>query len=131
MANNLEVVKPFGVMEVGDVFELSQNGMYVSNNEWSQSTDDADENVSFSIKQTCEMSEEYVNFLKKNGFLKDKDDKFINVFDEIEKLAKQYNDELSTLDKDYENAPACMKLEKETVLMNMLKVLNHLHSLKK
>ena len=54
-----------------------------------------------------------------------------STLDKIEKLAKMYDEELDNIDKDFENSPACLKVEKETVLRNMLKVLEHLHSLKK
>lgn len=131
MGNNLKVVKPFDMMEAGDVFKLSDNGNYVSNNEWSHSANDVDDSdFSASIKQTFEISKDYAELLVKAGFLSD-DSSFVNVFDEIERLAKKYATELDNIDKDYTNAPACMKVEKETVLTNMIKVLEHLHSLKK
>lgn len=131
MMNNLKVIKPFGTMEPGDTFELSENGNYVSKNEWE--TDGEDTTMYSSIKQVVEISKDYAKMLVSTGYLSEKveDKNFVNVFDEIEKLIDTYSSELESLDKDYENQPACLKVEKETVLSNMVKVLDHLHSLKK
>lgn len=138
MTKTLKVIKPFFVMEVGDIFERTDDNSYVScvNNEFTLANDMFDGNNDFrsTYNSRFEISEDYAKALIQLGHLeeiKDKDSSFVNVFDEIEKLAKTYDDELDTLDKDYENAPACLKVEKETVLRNILKVLEHLHSLKK
>lgn len=131
MANNLKVVKSFGLMESGDTFKLSENGNYVSDNEWSHSANDIENsNFSSSVKQTVEISADYANALVDAGYLSE-DTPFVNVFDEIHGLIDAYTKDLSTINKDYEDMPACLKIEKETVLSNMIKVLEHLYSLKK
>lgn len=56
---------------------------------------------------------------------------FVNVFDEINTLMDTYQDELNKLDADMANMPACLKVEKETVLNNLITVLEHLNSLRK
>lgn len=135
MTKTLKVIKPFFVMEEGDTFNRIDNGNYVSevNNEYNLANDLFDDSNDFrsTYNSRFEISEDYAKALVKLGHLEEVNENFVNVFDEIEKLAKIYDTELDNLDKDFENAPACMKVEKETVLKNMLKVLEHLHSLKK
>jgi hypothetical protein len=46
-------------------------------------------------------------------------------------MLEEYNEELGNIDDDMADEPACLKVEKETVLRNMIKVLEHLNSLKK
>ena len=136
MTKTLKVIKPFFVMEEGDTFERIENGNYVSeaNSKYELANDIFDENNDFysEYNSRFEISEDYAKALVKLGHLEEMhDEKFVNVFDEIEKLAKIYDDELDNLEKDLKDAPACLKVEKETVLRNMLKVLEHLRSLKK
>lgn len=137
MTKTLKVIKPFFVMENGDTFERIENGNYVSevNNEFNLANDmfAGDNDFHSSYNSRFEISEDYAKALVKLGHLEEvkEANTFKNVFDEIENLAKMYDTELDNLEKDFENAPACLKIEKETVLKNMLKVLEHLHSLKK
>ena len=56
---------------------------------------------------------------------------FVNIFDQIDALIDSYTYELNTIDESMKDSPACMKVEKETVLRNMIKLLDHLKSLKK
>lgn len=136
MTKTLKVIKPFFVMEEGDTFERIENGNYVSemNSKYDLANDMFEDNNNFysEYNSRFEISEDYAKALVKLGHLGEvHENQFVNVFDEIEKLAKMYDEELDNLDKDFENTPACLKVEKETVLRNMLKVLEHLHSLKK
>ena len=128
------VVKPFFVMEAGDTFERTNNGTYASvySSEYSSADADGDD-VESSYTSRYEINESYAQSLINDGFLKEvKDrDNFVNVFDEIEKLKGVYEQELATLDVDYANAPACLKVEKKTTLENMKKLLEHLAGLKK
>lgn len=118
-------------MEAGDIFKLSENGNYVSNNEWSHSANDVeDTNFSSIVKQTYEISADYADALVEAGYLTE-ETPFVNVFEEIHTLLDTYSTELSNIDKDLKDMPACLKVEKETVLSNMIKVLEHLYSLKK
>ena len=128
------VVKPFFVMEAGDTFERTNNGTYASVYSSEYSSSDADGgDVESSYTSRYEINESYAQSLINDGFLKEvKDrDNFVNVFDEIEKLKSVYEQELATLDVDYANAPACLKVEKKTTLENMKKLLEHLAGLKK
>lgn len=132
MVKSLKVIKPFGTAEIGDVFELTDMNTYVCKNTWSANENDENETFLASVSQEVSISDDYAEMLVSNGYLSEENEKsFVNVFDEIENLAKFYDKELDNLEKDYENLPTCMKVEKETVLRNMLKVLEHLHSLKK
>ena len=136
MTDTLKVIKPFFVMEAGDMFERTETGAYRSeyNNE-SELTNAKFENSDLrcSYKSSFEISNDYAEALLSEGYLEEIKDKtpFVNVFDEIEKLAMQYDKELDDIEESMKDMPQCMKVEKETVLRNMLKVLEHLHSLKK
>lgn len=128
------VVKPFFVMESGDTFEKTENGTYMSeySSEYSANDEDGDE-ISSLYQSKYEISESYAKSLIEDGFLKEvkNRDKFVNVFDEIDRLIDQYQKELDTLDEDCIGIPACLKTEKKTVLENLKTVLNHLSDLKK
>lgn len=128
------VVKPFFVMESGDTFEKTNDGKYASVYSSEYSSTDADGcDVSSTYTSRYEINENYAKSLLNDGFLKEVKDRenFVNVFDEIEKLKNLYSNELETLDEDYANIPSCLKVEKKTVLENLLKALNHLSGLKK
>lgn len=134
MANKLTVIKPFHVMEQGDTFELTDKGTYVSNYEENYNEYTCGDDMISSYKSSMELSENFANYLVKEGYLKsvsETESKFVNVFDEIDKLIDTYSRELSDLNENCNELPACMKVEKETVLANMMKVLSHLNSLKK
>ena len=132
MTNTLKVIKPFFVMEEGDTFEKTENGSYRS--EYSSSYSVAGSDADSVYNSSYEISESYAKALLNEGILEEvnpKRDSFVNVFDEIENLLKTYNDDLCKLEEDMKDAPACLKVEKETVLRNMSKLLDHLYSLKK
>lgn len=140
MTKTLKVVKPFYVMEVDDTFELSEDGQsYVSkyNTEYSSANSDGDNVVEAKYNSIFTISVEYAEELVMGGYLeevtpvaeKKEDSTFVNVFSEIDSLMSKYAKELSQLND--QDLPACMKVEKETVLRNMIKVLDHLKSLKK
>lgn len=139
MSKILKVKKPFFVMEVDDTFELSEDGTeYVSsfNMERNEGNDDSSI-VTSTYTSRYAISKEYAQKLVEDGFLEEVkatavyDKKFVNVFDEIDSLIKEYTTDLRNLDSDMAQEPACLKVERETVLRNMLEVLNYLNSLKK
>lgn len=138
MAKNLKVIKPFYVMEVGDTFELSEDGKtYTSTyNEENHENSDFGVVVNSTFTSNYSISIDYAKELIKTGFLeevvaKKMDNSFINVFDEIDNLLNEYTEELANIDEEFANFPACLKVERETVLNNICTVLNHLKSLKK
>ena len=133
--NKLKLVKPLYYMEPGSVFEF-KDGEYVceiKNNVNDVITNDGKNTVEFS--QRMSISEESAKNLIEKGFLKEvvseDDSNFINVFDQIDKMIAMYKTELNNLDNDYEGSPACMKVEKETVLKNLIKALTYLKNLKR
>jgi hypothetical protein len=139
MSKILTVIEPFFTMEVGDTFELTKDGnSYVSACNVGHDEIDSDNNhISSNYSASFTISKDYAKLLIEEGYLEEssaeekKHSSFVNVFDEIAKLIEKYGDELDNLDNDYKDQPACMKVEKETVLRNIIKVLMHLNSLKK
>lgn len=139
MSKTLRVVEPFFTMDEGDTFELSEDGKsYVSakNEEFHKHGDEkGDVNAVYTSAFT--ISADYAKVLVKEGFLEEifakdtTEQTFINIFDEIDNLIIKYNNELTNIDTSFEGEPECLKVEKITVLKNMIKLLNHLKSLKK
>lgn len=133
-SKQLQVVEPFFTLETGDTLTLSPDGtMYVSEYSEEFTKDDttsADIKSTYSAKFT--ISAEYADELVKEGFLvpvlADKKD-FVNVFDEINALLQKYESELEEVAS--ENIPECLRVEKTTVLTNLIKVLTHLKNTKK
>ena len=69
-----------------------------------------------------------------NGYVEEVNEtkRFINIFDEIDNKISEYNEELYNLKrKNNEDTPQCLLVEKETVLRNMIKLLEYLKGLKK
>lgn len=137
MAKTLIVTKPFFTLDAGDMLELTKDGeMYeASYNEEIGNSIDSGADVYGSYSSSFKISPSYAKELMEQGYLKTEDDDnkttFVNVFTEIDNLIGKYSGELKNIDNDYKNAPQCLKVEKTTVLNNMLTVLNHLKNLKK
>lgn len=136
MSNILRVIDPFFITEVGDTFTLSEGGEtyeFQKNEEFHKAGDSSDINSSYSA--TFKISADYAKQLIADGYLEEvspKENKnFVNVFDEIEKLIVRYEEQLKNIDLDMANEPQCVKVEKTTVLTNILSVLNHLKTLRK
>ena len=139
MAKTLRVIDPFFVMELGDTFEYSEDSkMYVSvHNEDFYNTDNSSvESIKSSYNSQFQISVDYAKTLIKEGYLEEvpeteKNANFVNIFDEIDNLLTKYKSGLKTLEKDMAELPACVKVERQTVLTNMITLLEHLKSLKK
>lgn len=135
MAKTLRVIDSFFVMEVGDTFVLADNGeYYVSEHSEEFHKNGKDDTLSSSYNSTFRISPEYAKELTDNGYLEEVDEDkkpFVNVFDEIDMLIDRYQTELLNLDNDLASQPQCVKVEKTTVLTNLLSVLNHLKTLRK
>lgn len=135
MSKTLKVIEPFFSLEVGDILELSEDGKdyVIEQNEsfGSNNAEGADVRSSFTSKFT--ISVDYAKALVKEGMLAEETTKsnFVNIFEEIDKLLVKYTSELSTIDADFKDKPACLKIEKNTVLTNLITLLNHLKGLKK
>ena len=136
MTNKLRVIEPFYNLETGDELELSRDGknyvFEVSESNASTSDSGSTNNASFSAKFT--ISVDYAKQLVKDGYLEEEAERepdFKNIFTEIDNLISTYGIELKNIDNEFANQPACLKVEKQTVLNNMIKVLSHLRGLKK
>ena len=139
MAKTLRVIDPFFVMELGDLFEYSEDSkMYVSvHNEDFYNTDgNSVDSVKSSYNSEFSISPDYAKTLIKEGYLEEvseaeKSTNFVNIFDEIDNLLAKYKTSLKTIEKDMAELPACVRVERQTVLTNMITLLEHLKSLKK
>lgn len=136
MTKILKVIKPFFVMEVGDTFEYdTETNQYKSvyNEEHNSSNEDSSTIVS-TYNSVYTISEDYAKLLIEGGYIeevKTENKQFVNIFDEIGRLIVKYSEDLNELINSTEDTPQCLKVEKETVLRNMIKLLRHLESLKK
>lgn len=136
MTKILKVIKPFFVMEKGDTFEYNADtDQYESvYNEEHNSSNEDNSTVVSSYNSVYRISKEYAKMLLDNEYVEEVDKKarFVNIFDEIDNKLSEYNNELYTLKtKADENTPQCLLVEKETVLRNMIKLLEYLKGLKK
>ena len=136
MTKILKVIKPFFVMENGDTFEYNADtDQYESvYNEEHNSSNEDNSTVVSSYNSVYRISKEYAKMLLDNGYVEEVDEKkrFVNIFDEIDNKLNEYNNELYTIKtKSDENTPQCLLVEKETVLRNMIKLLEYLKGLKK
>lgn len=139
MTKILKVIKPFFVMEVGDTFEYNDKTKEYKSvySEEHNSSNEENSTVVSSYNSVYTISEDYAKMLVENGYLEEvmqntnNDKQFVNIFDEIEHLLVQYNTDLNILLNSDDDTPQCLKVEKETVLRNMIKLLKHLKSLKK
>ena len=136
MTKILKVIKPFFVMENGDTFEYNADtDQYESvYNEEHNSSNEDNSTVVSSYNSVYRISKEYAKMLLDNGYVEEVDEKkrFVNIFDEIDNKLSEYNNELYSIkSKSDENTPQCLLVEKETVLRNMIKLLEYLKGLKK
>lgn len=141
MTKSLKVIEPFFGMEAGDEMKLSQDGkMYVSEYSSEYHADDEDDTASAVYNSTCSVSKDYAEQLVKEGYLEEivpkqqqkiADTQFVNVFDEIDSMITTYQTDLANIDIDERNTPEALKVEKKTVLHNLIKALNHLKNLRK
>lgn len=133
MAKKLEVIIPFFIMEQGDVLTLSENGKEYTSSYSSEKHLDDDPNSWSKYSSEFTISVESAKSLVKDGYLKEvessKDNGYKNVFVEIDELLNSYNNDLTNLHND--SQPACLIVEKETVLRNLIKILTHLKSFKR
>lgn len=136
MSNILRVIEPFFVTETGDTFTLGKSGMYeyTRSEEFRKNSTDAD--VTSAYTTEFSISKDYAKELIDEGYLEEvvdtpKKANFVNVFDEIDNLIVEYTKQLKTVDTDLADQPQCVKVEKTTVLSNILKVLSHLKTLRK
>jgi len=137
MNKTLNVIEPFMYFEPGDVFERTEDGNYVcEDSEFTTVNNESNGEMKTSYTSKFVISNKYAEELVKKGILEDpfatkNTEPFVNVFDEIDDMLTLYSNELKNLDEDMKDQPTCLKVEKTTVLNNMIKLLNHLKGLKR
>ena len=133
MTKTLNVIKPFMHLVPGDTFELNEDGSYTAkqHDEFTRTDDSGDFKSSLTSEFT--VSADYMKEMAEEGIVDMNEPKkpFVNVFDEIDKMLNTYTSDLKNIDSDMNNAPECLKVEKTTVLKNLIKTLNHLKNLRK
>ena len=133
MTKTLNVIKPFMHLVPGDTFELNEDGSYTAkqHDEFTRTDDSGDFKSSLTSEFT--VSADYMKEMAEEGIVDMNEPKkpFVNVFDEIDKMLNTYTKDLKNIDSDMDNAPECLKVEKTTVLKNLIKTLNHLKNLRK
>jgi hypothetical protein len=136
MAKTLRVIDPFLYMEVGDTFEYdAESNMYTAqHSEEFHKSDESDSALRSIYQSNFAISADYAKELIMDGYLEEVGETkkmFTNVFDEINRLIEKYSDEKKNLNEDMANMPECLKVERATVLNNIIAVLDHLKELKK
>lgn len=140
MAKTLRVVEPFLVLMTGDMFEYDEEtNMYVSQRkeEYYENGDSHSKQIKSTFSTNFSISPEYAKDLINEGILEEATETeqnktpFVNIFDEIDTLLARYIEQLNDVEGNTNDLPACMKVERETVLNNMITLLKHLKSLKK
>lgn len=131
----LKVIKPFAQMQVGEVLEYDSEKNEYTNTQ-SQSYSKLDEDDTYTVKCTSllTLNTDYINKLIESGYLEpvkeDKGNEHVNIFDKIDEYLKIYVNEIKNLKEDMKEAPACLTLEKQTVLENLIRLLDDLKSYK-
>jgi hypothetical protein len=140
MAKTLRVVEPFLVLMTGDMFEYDEEtNMYVSQRkeEYYENGDSHSKQIKSTFSTNFSISPEYAKDLINEGIIEEATETeqnktpFVNIFDEIDTLLARYTEQLNDVEENSNDIPACMKIERETVLNNMITLLKHLKSLKK
>lgn len=131
MSKILRVIEPFFMFSEGDLLELSEDGKKYTG---SRGDKFVNKNIESSYNYAVTITPDYAKELIEDGYLSEVDNSkqdFVNIFTEIDKLLNKYNGELDAIDLDKEDTPMCVKVEKVTVLKNMIKLLTYLKGLKK
>ena len=137
MAKVLRVIEPFFDVDVDDTFILSDDAKFYvfEKNEEFHTNSSETEDLTSSLKSTFKISIKWAKQLVEDGYLEEVNEKanakFVNVFDEIEKLLNAYQEELKLIPETMKESPECLRVERTTVLMNMIKVLSYLKTLRK
>jgi hypothetical protein len=140
MAKTLRVVEPFLVLMTGDMFEYDEEtNMYVSQRkeEYYEIGDSHSKQIKSTFSTNFSISPEYAKDLINEGIIEEATETeqnktpFVNIFDEIDTLLARYTEQLNDVEENSNDIPACMKIERETVLNNMITLLKHLKRLKK
>ena len=104
--------------------------------EYYNNDEDSIKEIKSVFSTNFQISTEYAKSLIKDGYLEEASEltdktTLVNIFDEIDTLLNTYTTQLNRIDEDLKDIPACVKIERQTVLQNMITLLKHLKSLKK
>lgn len=137
MSKILKVIEPFFVLNVDDTLTLTADGKYyVSERSEEFRSNDEESDMTSSYKGSFTISTKWAKQLIEDGYLEEvepekKKSQFVNVFDEIDTMLEKYTSELNNLPVEMREDPECLRVEKTTVLKNIIKVLNYLKTLRK
>lgn len=135
MNKTLKVIKPYGWMEYGEVFELSNDGKsYVNSRTNEYTTTYKDSDFSSKLESSFSISTDYAKALVDEGVLSEdveNPSEYKNVFNAMDDMIDTYQEDLNNIETDMKDSPQCLKVEKETVLRNLIKAVSYLRSLKK
>ena len=121
-------------IEKADVKITNTDGTYtVEQTSEINRTDDLFGDFKSTLNSKFTVSEDYIKELVREGVIKsDKPEKeFVNVFNAIDNMLDTYKSDLKNIDTDMSDAPECLKVEKTTVLRNLIKTLDYLKNLRK
>lgn len=121
-------------MERGDVLEYEEKNNTYTNVKISKGTwGDEEAERHFECSSSVAFDIDTIKEFEEEGLICKDEPKTqrANVFDEIDSLMTSYTEDLNNVDEDMCHMPECLKVERITVLENMLKLLNHLKSLKR
>lgn len=132
MITEYKVIKPFGCVEVDDVFSYNkENENFIMSSE--KTTDNT-----YSAKSMVISAKVIDNYTKAGLLSPTKEDKIDNNYDkvkklytEIKRLQNKYNQRNKVVEEKYEagKMPTCQKVEHDTVYFNLMKVLNKFESI--
>ena len=132
--NKYNVIKPFMHLVPGDTFEPNEDGTYtVEQTSEINRTDDLFGDFKSTLNSKFTVSEDYIKELVREGVIKSNkpEKEFVNVFNAIDNMLDTYKSDLKNIDTDMSDAPECLKVEKTTVLRNLIKTLDYLKNLRK
>lgn len=133
MKDRLKIVNDYFLgVKKGEMLNKTSDGSY----EFSRESKTIHNGIQKKTEVRVSISAEQAEDLIKKNILEEVDDdsnnnSHVNVFDEIERLIDVHKNELNSLDDKYKDSPLCMKVEAQTVLTNLIKILEYLFSLKR
>lgn len=147
MTKLLKVTSPIWDLEIGDTFTFDENTKtYTAKDESSYAESGDCGSMTFTHSAQCTISEDMAKSLIEDGFVAEfpgtkdntkavsanKDDKkFVNVFNVMDDLRSTYNNDLTHIDATCADCPECLKVERITVLKNLISLIDYLKTFKK
>lgn len=148
MEKVLKVIKPIRIaFGSDDIYYISVGDELVRNTDGSYSHNVSSKNEQFyenqshvtEFESSMKLDNEYIQDLIKSGYLAEdtpvqvKNEckcNYSKLYNKIDELLAQYAKDIENIDKDLKDYPECCKLEKRTVLLNLINLLTELKSYK-